>query len=750
MKKFLTLSIMAVFCFTANAQMILTGVLDGPLTGGTKVLEVYAVNNIPDISIYGVELVSNGGGSSGNVEYQFPAVSVNAGDFIYFANDSTNCFNYLGFYPLGISGTMNFNGDDALILYENGAPIDHFGYDNVDGSGTSWEYMDTWAYRNSMTGPDGAFIETNWTFGTVNELDGATTNATSANPFPFGTYVYGVPSNPTVSFIGSGTSVYEWDGSTTVEVAISAPNGNMTSVNIVLDPSSTADASDVTISPTMVSFPANSGTPQMVTITINDDAMIEPTETAVLTLTNPTNGAMIGNGMYSIDIVDNDTPVPAIVITELMYNLPTVDSLEFLELYNNDVVPVDLNGFSFTSGVTHTFTTPTVLNPGEFLVLTGNVTGMQTAFGVTAQAWTSGGLNNTGETITLVDASGNIVDLVTYTDDPPYPTEPDGFGPSLELCDVNGDNAGELYWVASQNMSGFVQDTIPVLASPGMANAGCPCNMPSNVVVNLGTDPNRVNISWDPEPAAIEYQVRYRRVLTTTWNNLATTNPFRAVQVLVQNKVYDYRIRTKCDDGNGGFMWSAMTPIDKFRTVPCDAPTGMFSTQLSSNKVRVEWAPYTYADKYQIWYRVAGSNDAWGSLVTYLPGMVARVISNLTPGETYEWQVRSFCEVSYGPWTDLQYFTNASARVGQFDFALQGLFPNPAQSHVSATFTLPKDSNVTLTVTDILGREVFASSSDFAEGANTARIDLSGLDGGYYIFKMTDGENVSVKKFVKK
>ncbi len=474
MKKFFTLLCLCSICYFSQAQMIITGVLDGPLTGGTKVMEVYAINAIPDISIYGVELVSNGGGSSGNVEYQFPAVSVNAGEFVYFSNDSMNCFNYLGFYPDGESGgTINFNGDDALILYENGAAIDVFGEPDIDGTGSTWEYMDTWAYRNDFTGPDGGtFVEGNWTFGTVNELDGDTLNATSSNPFPFGTYQYATPANPVVSFLGNMATVGEAVGTTGIDITITAPNANPTTVNIMVDPSSTADASDYSLSTTSVTFPGGSMMSQTVTVTVNDDAIQEMSETLVLNLDSPSNMATLGgNATFTLTINDNDTPIPDIVITEIMYNVFNVDSLEYIEIYNNDVMAVDLAGFSFTSGVNYDFAVSTIMNPGDYLVITDNSAGMQAAFGVNADQWPSGeGLNNNGETITLVDASGNVVDQVTYDDSFPFPMEPDGFGPSLELCDVNEDNDNGFNWLASVTATGFMIDTVEVMASPGMAN----------------------------------------------------------------------------------------------------------------------------------------------------------------------------------------------------------------------------------------------------------------------------------------
>ena len=59
----------------------------------------------------------------------------------------------------------------------------------VDGTGEPWEHLDGWAYRVDETGPDGeTFVLANWFFSGPNALDGETSNATAAVPFPIGTY----------------------------------------------------------------------------------------------------------------------------------------------------------------------------------------------------------------------------------------------------------------------------------------------------------------------------------------------------------------------------------------------------------------------------------------------------------------------------------------------------------------------------------------------------------------------------------
>jgi predicted extracellular nuclease len=178
-------------------DLIITGVVDGPLSGGTpKAIEFYVVNDITDLSIYGFGSANNGGGTDGQ-EFTFSAVSAAAGDFLYVASESSNFETFFGFAPDYTSNAASINGDDAIELFTNGAVTDIFGDINTDGTGQSWEYLDGWAYRNDGTGPDGSTFNTSsWSFSGINALDGETTNATAATPFPIGTYTSGAADTP--------------------------------------------------------------------------------------------------------------------------------------------------------------------------------------------------------------------------------------------------------------------------------------------------------------------------------------------------------------------------------------------------------------------------------------------------------------------------------------------------------------------------------------------------------------------------
>jgi len=190
-------------------DLIITGTYDGPLSGGTpKGIELYVVNNISDLSIYGVGSANNGDGSDGE-EFTFPADSATAGDFIYIASEDVEFANFFGFTPNYTSGAMAINGDDAIELFMNGGVVDIFGLIDVDGTDEPWEYLDGWAYRVDGTGPDGAtFVLANWTFSGINAFDGETSNNTAVTPFPTGSYLNTASSDAAITITYPANTTY--------------------------------------------------------------------------------------------------------------------------------------------------------------------------------------------------------------------------------------------------------------------------------------------------------------------------------------------------------------------------------------------------------------------------------------------------------------------------------------------------------------------------------------------------------------
>lgn len=192
MKKIYTLLTACLLLIQAGysqSDIIITGVVDGDLSGGLpKAIELYVVNDVADASVYGVGAANNGGGTDG-VEFILPADAFTAGDFIYLTTDLVAFEDFFGFqanYDAGSAAAIN--GDDAVELFLNENLVDVFGDPDVNGDGEPWDYTDSWAYRQNATGPTVPFNVGEWIAPGLGTLEDETSNETAVNPFPAGTY----------------------------------------------------------------------------------------------------------------------------------------------------------------------------------------------------------------------------------------------------------------------------------------------------------------------------------------------------------------------------------------------------------------------------------------------------------------------------------------------------------------------------------------------------------------------------------
>ncbi|MEI6675361.1 MAG: lamin tail domain-containing protein, partial [Verrucomicrobiota bacterium] len=173
--------------------------------------------------------------------------------------------------------------------------------------------------------------------------------------------------------------------------------------------------------------------------------------------------------------------VGPIVISEIMYNPAgsgTGDA-EYLELLNVTDAPVTLydslkaKPWIFSDGIAYEFPSaiPLTMAPGERLVLTKNLSVFNSLYGALVPGatrviqWTSGSLSNASETVQLVRPGAvdglNVqqyvrVDKVVYSDSLPWPTPPDGHGPSLTKISEKDYGNDPINWMAADPSPGSI------------------------------------------------------------------------------------------------------------------------------------------------------------------------------------------------------------------------------------------------------------------------------------------------------
>jgi len=146
----------------------IAGLMDGSTVASyPKFVQICANDDIADMSIYGIGSANNGGGTDGE-EFTFPAVALAMGECLTVAdggNGGRDAFiDYFGCAPDYINPVASINGDDAIELFCSGVLEDLYGDQNVDGTGTPWEYTNGWSVRsNSSSPPNTTFTVGEWT-----------------------------------------------------------------------------------------------------------------------------------------------------------------------------------------------------------------------------------------------------------------------------------------------------------------------------------------------------------------------------------------------------------------------------------------------------------------------------------------------------------------------------------------------------------------------------------------------------------
>ena len=182
--------------------------------------------------------------------------------------------------------------------------------------------------------------------------------------------------------------------------------------------------------------------------------------------------------------------LPDLTINEIHYNPCGAQGddfdFEFVEIYVGDDETIDLGGFEFYNSASgeaqlgFVFPEGTTVAPGEYFLMTVSDEGTANYGGLGVQVFQMelGNFSNSGESVSIEDGFGNLLDAVDYDDANPWPSQtvavlgnvlvqsPDGGCSTLELIqtDLNNDDADN--WQAS-----WVDNGTP--GAPNSSAFGC-------------------------------------------------------------------------------------------------------------------------------------------------------------------------------------------------------------------------------------------------------------------------------------
>ncbi|MEL1230536.1 MAG: CotH kinase family protein [Candidatus Neomarinimicrobiota bacterium] len=155
----------------------------------------------------------------------------------------------------------------------------------------------------------------------------------------------------------------------------------------------------------------------------------------------------------------------SLVINEINYNSSEDhESGDWIEIFNPGDMDIDISGYKLkddNNDHSYNFPDETIIPSGEYLVISNDLEAFSELY--SSQIPIVGpfdfGFGGGGDEVRIFDQEGVLVDSVSYDDESPWPLEPDGSGPTLELKNSNLDNELAESWSSS---SGF--------GSPGEQN----------------------------------------------------------------------------------------------------------------------------------------------------------------------------------------------------------------------------------------------------------------------------------------
>jgi hypothetical protein len=199
----------------------------------------------------------------------------------------------------------------------------------------------------------------------------------------------------------------------------------------------------------------------------------------------------------------------------------------------------------------------------------------------------------------------------------------------------------------------------------------------SSITLNSGT------VSWTAVSGADSYDVDYKESTSSTWINAATATTLTSIDLtgLSENTTYDWRIRVNCTAGTGNYVNAQFTTL-----APCNAPTGLGSSAITSSSATVSWSAVSGAANYDVDYKDA-SSSTWVNAVTATTS-TSRNITGLIASTLYDWRVRANCTSGLTSNYSQAQFTTSAVVVcpGPYDVSTNG--------SISGAATIPLNTDI--------------------------------------------------------
>ena len=176
-------------------------------------------------------------------------------------------------------------------------------------------------------------------------------------------------------------------------------------------------------------------------------------------------------------------------------------------------------------------------------------------------------------------------------------------------------------------------------------------------------------------------------------------------------------------------------------TFTWDASNGAYSF------VRLKARPDVTLNPINSWFNIGGMGVAYGTNT--------KDKNNLTAGETYRGQARTWCDPNGGPyraatWSPLVFWTQPSTirLEGSEAIANLDVYPNPSRDVFNITFTSETTQDLRVRILNVVGEEIEKEELQQFEGEFFRAIDLNFYSRGIYFLEIESNDGIINKKLI--
>ncbi|MES2774006.1 MAG: zinc-dependent metalloprotease family protein [Bacteroidota bacterium] len=344
-------------------------------------------------------------------------------------------------------------------------------------------------------------------------------------------------------------------------------------------------------------------------------------------------------------------------------------------------------------------------------------------------------------------------------------------------ANLSGLTQGSLYdWrvraTCASGSGNFVQSQFTT-TSPVVCSA--PAGLSSSAITS-----SSATVSWNAASGAVSYDVDYKLASSGTWINAvtATTLTSRSISGLTASSLYDWRVRTNCASASSAYAQA------QFTTATVTTCPGTYDVSTNGTASGAALVPFNTDIKGLI--SPTGDNDYYKFVIT--TGGTATITLTTLP---FDYDIRLYSsdgttqlaisqaggtgsETITRTYTAGTYYvrvygyngansaTNCYTLKVQLGTASRGdeeqlvkfsddkllVFPNPASYTASLSFSSAVSGKAEITVVNQLGSVVARKTMAVTEGANSGKLDVSGLANGIYSIKIQTGSVTQKAKLV--